>query len=366
MKVAAYVQVRRMRNPTGVGQHLIHMIDGISRTSDVQVSVLASRRDLDATGSLPAPLWHVGVTPLPLRRKWLEGSWWALNWPDADRWCPGADWVYSPAEAYIATRNVPLAVTVHDTHAFEPHLPWSNTPDHQRFRKRWELLFRSIRQRAKLIITVSQFTKSRLVTLLGFDPSRIEVVGNGVDERYFDPMTPIDLPPEPYLYVIGGLTRRKGGDQVIELAKGLKSVRPDLRILVSGIGEKDLERQADAVGNIRRLGYVSLERQAGLLSGSQLLLFLSRYEGFGIPAIEAMAAGTPAVVSESPALQEVVGNAALVVDSSKPEAVLESVLRLERDNSLRRVLIERGRWRADEFRWGKCVDRLLTALRRHL
>ena len=365
MKVAAYVQVLRMRNPTGVGQHLIHMIDGVSRQADFQVNVLAPRHDLDATGHLPTPLAQVPVTPLPLRRKWLEMSWWAMNWPNADRWCRGSDWIYSPVEAFVATRDVPLAVTVHDTHAFETDLPWSNTMDHQRFRKRWEWLFGAIRRRAKLILTVSQFTKARLVTLLGFDPARIEVVGNGVDEAYFRDVTPVDLPAEPYLYVIGGLTRRKGGDHLIELAKRLKTARSDLRILVSGNGEGDLKLQADAMGNVRRLGYVPLERQVALLRGSRLLLFLSQYEGFGIPAVEAMAAGTPAIVSNSAALPEIVGDAGLLVNASEPEAVLESVFRLERDESLRRDLIERGRRRAAELRWSHCVERLVAALRAH-
>jgi glycosyltransferase involved in cell wall biosynthesis len=216
-----------------------------------------------------------------------------------------------------------------------------------------------------LILTVSEFTKSRLVTLLGFDPVRIEVVGNGVDEAYFRDVASVDVPVEPYLYVIGGLTQRKGADRLIELAKLLKTARPDLRILVSGSGEANLESQADAVGNIKRLGYVPLVRQVGLLRGSRLLLFLSRYEGFGIPAIEAMAAGTPAVVSNSAALPETVGDAAIVVDASKPEAVLESVLRLELDETLRRELIARGRRRAAQLRWSQCVGRLVGALNAH-
>jgi len=365
MKIAAYIHVRRMRNPTGVGQHIIHMVDGLAKAAGVEVNVLAPRGDLESGVRPPAPLAHIPATPLPLARKWLEMSWWAVNFPKADRWCGGADWVYCPAEAYVATKKIPLAVTVHDVHAFEPDLPWSKTPGHQRFHQRWRRLFEPIQRRARLIVAVSQFTKSRLVELLHFDPAKIEVIGNGVEEAYFDPPAAIELPKEPYIYVIGGLTQRKGDVYLIELARRLKQKRPEMRILVSGAGESESEKRGDEVGNITRLGYMPVEKQVALLAGSRMSVFLSRYEGFGIPALEAMAAGTPVIVSNFAALPEVVGGAGCVVDATQADQVLEAVVRLDRDEGLREKLIARGRARAAEFRWSQCVQRLIAALGAH-
>src|SRR5262249_45431270 len=147
MRVVAYLQLHRSTNtPTGVGQHLIHMVRGLWRTPGLDVSILAPRNQLDCSGSVPVdnPLNSIPARSLPVGRRWLETMWEQLNAPKADRWCGKADWVYTPTEAYVAVRRPRLAVTVHDIHAFEPNLPWSGTPRHRAFRRRWARMFAPI------------------------------------------------------------------------------------------------------------------------------------------------------------------------------------------------------------------------------
>ena len=67
-----------------------------------------------------------------------------MRWPKAERWCPDADWVYSPADAFVATRKARLAVTIHDIEVFETDLPWSDTPKHKKFRRRWVAKLRDL------------------------------------------------------------------------------------------------------------------------------------------------------------------------------------------------------------------------------
>jgi hypothetical protein len=176
MKIAAYVQLHRSNNtPTGVGQHLIHMVRSLWGAEGVEMSILASRRYLDRSGCVPPdnPLTGIPERGLPFERRWLEGMWERLNAPKVDYWCGNAHWIYTPTEAYIAARRPRLAVTVHDLHAFEENLLWSNMPQNLAWRRRWVGMFRPIIKHADCLLAVSEFTRRRLVELLGADPDRM-------------------------------------------------------------------------------------------------------------------------------------------------------------------------------------------------
>lgn len=369
MRVAAYTHLHRTYAPTGVGQHLIRMIRGLGSWPGVDLTVIAPRRQLDETCRIPAenPLFGISARAIPLSHRCLEAMWQRLDFPKVDRWCNGADWVYTPSEAYIAVGRPRLAVTVHDMHAFEPNLPWSDTPAHRAFRRRWTEMFQPIIRRADRILTVSAFTERRLVELLGVDPQRIAVIGNGVDPIYFDPPTgssPVEPQSGPYVVVVGGLTRRKGGDLVLDVAQALQRQMPPMRVRVVGQGEPELERQSAEFQNITLLGFVATERLVHLLRGAVAMMFLSRYEGFGIPAAEAMAAGAPVIVSRWGALPEVVGDAGILVDAENTGEVVAAIRWLSVDTAVRGDLCARGRERAEQYRWGECVERLVTTLQK--
>jgi glycosyltransferase involved in cell wall biosynthesis len=370
MKIAAYIHLRRTRTPTGVGMHIIHMVRGLASSPQMQVQVLAPRADLDSAGQIPGdtPLAGLPTVPLPLGRRFLEGMWRGLDWPAVDRWSGDADWIYCPAEVFVATRKAALAVTVHDTHALELDLPWSGTPQHKRLRRRWLIMFKQIRRHARLILAVSQFTKDRLVSLLDIDPKKIAVVGNGVEEIYFadsadNEAAGQDLPPNPYLYIVGGLSQKKGAVYLLAVARKLSEAAPHIRVVVAGIAEQPFKEQASEMGNVIVLGYVPAPRQARLMRGALAVMMLSRFEGFGVPALEAMAVGTPAIVSSFASLPEVVGDAGLIANAEDPDAVMQSILRVEGDGKFREALIARGRRRAGEFHWSAAVAKLIAALK---
>src|SRR4051812_12296972 len=111
MRIAAYTHLHRACNPTGVGNHMIQMVQGLSRVPGVEVTVVAPRGQLDEAGRIPAQNALAGITArgLPLGRRWLETMWERLDTPKLDHWCRGADWVYTPTEAYIAVRRPRLA-----------------------------------------------------------------------------------------------------------------------------------------------------------------------------------------------------------------------------------------------------------------
>lgn len=368
MKIAAYAQLHRGTTmPTGVGQHLIHMVRGLLHHPGIDLCVLAPYNQLDRNGRIPAgdPLAEVPVVGLPLGRRWLEGMWEQLNLPKVDTWCPDADWIYTPTEVYVAGARPRLAVTVHDLHAFEPDLPWSETPEHRAFRRRWTRMMTPIIARASCILTVSEFTRDRLSALLHVAPERVAIIGNGVGEAYFEATSGTgdsEFSDRPYVMVVGGLSRRKGADRVLCMARELRRELPEMRVLVAGRCEAEFCAPAAAIGNMQLLQYVPTDRLARLLRGAIAALMLSRYEGFGIPVLEAMASGAPVISGRAGALPEVVGNAGVLVDADDPAEIVSVIKWLSSDPASSNAYRTRGAAHAQHYRWDRCVERMVNAL----
>jgi glycosyltransferase involved in cell wall biosynthesis len=114
--------------------------------------------------------------------------------------------------------------------------------------------------------------------------------------------------------------------------------------------------------NVHLLGWVEDEAVPGLMRASLSLLFLSPYEGFGLPAVEAMATGTPAIVADCASLPEVVGDAGIVVEPNDTQRIVDHVRSLRSDQALRERYVRAGRERARRYTWERCVSRLSDTL----
>lgn len=365
LKVMVLAHLHRIApETTGVGKHIAAMINGLAATPDIQVTLLAGRNELDDHGRIPAHhLMHeYPVAALPGSRRAFELAWKTIGRPWADRWCAGADWVYCPFEAVVPVRHSQLAVTVHDLVVLEPDMPWSRSLRTRWLRLRWRRMFRQMARFASLYLTVSEFTKRQMVELLQIDPNKIRVVGNGVEDAFFLPPA-TERPSKPQIIVIGGLTQRKGGDFILRVADRLQHSRPDAVFVIAGNNEDELAAQAASRSNIRLLGKTPAKDLPRLVQESSVLFFPSRFEGFGIPVLEGMAAGTPVVCSNRCALPEVVGDAAVMVDIDDESDAVAAILRMCDDHAWRSEHIARGRVRAEQFRWTSCVSRLVEALR---
>ncbi|WP_375471067.1 glycosyltransferase family 4 protein, partial [uncultured Nostoc sp.] len=290
-----------------------------------------------------------------------ERTWKLFGYPRMDKYLPDqTDWLYAPMETYIPASKCPVAVTIHDVQAFETNLPWSLTWQHQWFRYKWGRWVRRALSDCRVVFTVSEFSKQRMVELLGGDPQKILVVGNGVEQSFFDiaSINSVDLkrPVEaPYTLVIGGLRQKKGGNNVLAVAKTLLERKSNLNV-VAGELEADYIEAAKAHSNITLLGMVPDEDLPRLLRQASSLLFLSLYEGFGMPALEAMAVGIPAIVSNRASLPEVVGDAGIVVNPEETNAIVEILINLEENPRLAEEYVERGRKHAAQYTWLRCVS----------
>lgn len=366
MRIAAYIHPSRTAlDPTGVGKHMIHMVLGLSRRPDVQVELFTSRRELiDGRIDPRSPLVNLPTRGHPLSRLAMEQCWLRLRRPAADHWAGHPDWIYCPAEAFVAVKRARFAATIHCVNWFEPLLPWYGSPRTVRERRHQFPRWKRILNDAHLVLAVSEFLKQRITVIFGTDPARMAVVGNGVEEEFFAAaqQPPPRLDDDPYVLVVGGLTQRKGADYVFPVAAELAKRDPRLQIRVSGVNEPAYFERSKSFPNIAHIGYQGTNTLPGVMRRSIAVMFLSRYETFGIPAAEAMAAATPAVVANFAALPEIVGDAGIVVDVHQPQSVVESILRLREDQAYRQEVIARGRRRSERFHWSGCVERLIVAM----
>jgi glycosyltransferase involved in cell wall biosynthesis len=369
MKISAYIHpIRTSISPTGVGKHIIHMVQGLTQTPGVDVRLFTSRHEIsEGHIDLRSPLAPLPADGHPLSRSVMERIWLLTDHPRADRWIDGPEWVYCPDEAYVPTSRARTSATIHCVNWFEPELPWYGDDEVRKLRRRMLPKWKGILDRCDLVLVVSEFLKQRILALFAADASKIAVVGNGVEDEFFAAGKWADLLPsrdEPYIAIVGGLTKRKGADYVFPLASALARRIPRLQIRVAGKSEPEYFEKAKAYSNIVHCGYQGVDTLPLLMHKSIAAVFLSRYETFGIPAVEAMASGTPSIVSGFAALPEVVGDAGLVVDVNQPDAIADSIVRMHEDQQFRAGFVARGFARAEQFHWTAAVAKLLTAIER--
>jgi glycosyltransferase involved in cell wall biosynthesis len=251
----------------------------------------------------------------------------------------------------------PAVVTVHDL-SFERDASLMGTRDRLIFRT---VVPRSARRAAR-VLAVSERTKRDLVELYGIPEEKIVVTPNGVDP-VFSPDGP-SPDGEPYALFVGALQPRKDPEAAIDALALLDD--GDLRLVLVGPdkgGRAEAERAAERNGLRGRIdfrGHVPQEELAALYRGAACLVFPSRYEGFGLPVLEAMASGTPVVATTAGALPEVAGDAAILVEERNPVALAGGIERALAD---RERLVAAGLERAKRFSWAETGRRTLDVYR---
>jgi glycosyltransferase involved in cell wall biosynthesis len=216
------------------------------------------------------------------------------------------------------------------------------------------------------IIFVSAATRSDAEKLLPPVEGRLRtVVPLGISAETFslvseddsgDRLTSLQV-KKPYLLFIGTIEPRKNLVRVIQAFEGLASQFPKHTLVLVGKLGWDFEPVLKAVASsayrerIRYIGYIADEDKRALLAGSSVLVYPSLYEGFGLPVLEAMAAGVPVVTSNVSSLPEVVGTAALMVDPESIEQLIAAMVRILSDPELAKTLGALGRERARVFSW---------------
>jgi glycosyltransferase involved in cell wall biosynthesis len=213
------------------------------------------------------------------------------------------------------------------------------------------------------VLVPSEFSRRDLVETFDLDPTRVHVVPNRVVDRGplpEDRRAAADAKlvaagvRDPFVLYLGNLHPRKNVGRLVDAFIQLSGAVPDARLVIAGgqwwKGGDERARAARASrGSIVFLGRVDDDVRRRLLERATLLAYPSMFEGFGLPPLEAMAAGTPVVSSDATAIPEVCGDAALLVDPTDVDAIADAMGRVLQDEDLRRQLRERGRARAATF-----------------
>lgn len=270
----------------------------------------------------------------------------------------------------VAVRS--QVVTIHDAAVFD-HPEWFS----RSFVATYRLLLPLLARSARRIVTVSHFSRARLALALGIPGDRIEVVHNGVAER-FAPAAPEAVAqaaaqhgviPGRYFVTLSTLEPRKNLALTLRAWAAARARLPaDVRLLMlGGAGKASIFSGTDEGGDpegVVRAGFVPDADLPGLLSGATALIYPSLYEGFGLPILEAMACGAPVVTARTSSLHEVGGTAALYVDPDDAGALAATLCRLVAETDLRSDLREAGLVQASKFSWDTAAAQMRAIFQR--
>jgi len=304
-------------------------------------------------GDLPRDRFAWSLRGLP------DPAWHAAAALAASRSCAAFLSTNSYLTAWIT--QIPTAVVVYDLVAFvDP-----NNAQARAARIERATIGRAVR-RAGAFLCISEATRRDLVARFPAAADRARVVPLAADPRFATPGEPARL-GVPYVLGVGTLEPRKNLVRLIEAWAALPpSVRGDHVLALVGPTGWDVDATLAAArahpDDVRLLGFVSDEELASLYAGATAFAYPSTYEGFGLPVLEAMAAGAPVVTSSVSSLPEVAGDAAVLVDPYDVRAIRDALASVLADPAQRSELRERGRTRAAAFSWARTAQETLAVL----
>jgi glycosyltransferase involved in cell wall biosynthesis len=350
--------------PTGVGRYLRNLLRRWRDGGDALVVYF------DATVPPEPVLAHPAITPRAVGGASHGVTWQERRLPTATR-ADRLDVFFAPAYTCPLSLSLPRVTAVHDL-SFFSHPQDFGLLDGLRRRLLTGLSLRA----SRAVLACSDFTRREIAARFPSVAGRVVHVPLGPDD---------DLPPPPprevarrrlgvrgpYVLTVGSVLNRRCLPELLRAAARLARRHPDL--VVDVVGENrthpklDFDSIASALGiggRVRSSGFVDEVGLADRYAAADAAVFLSEYEGFGLPALEAAARGVPLVVSRAPSLGEIFGEAALLVSPHDDSAVAGALHRILSDDALAARLTTAGRGLASRYSWERTAASTRDALRR--
>jgi glycosyltransferase involved in cell wall biosynthesis len=364
--------------PTGVGRYVEGLLSGIAECDCDWEWLLFFK------GSpFSHPLWAAGAERRTVCEPVFTGNpgahaiWWEqFRLPSILRGFD-LDLLFSPGYSLPPGRRLPSLVTIHD-------LSFESRPEEFPWKGRWRrrILARSAARRARRIFVDTQTIARELERTYRIDRERICVVPLGVEPRFFNSEVPVEevtplLAPygiePPYLLFTGAIFERRHVELVVAAFAVLASENPRLSLVLAGPNRlrrpdnlRDWITRSDVADRIIELGYVDERFLLALYRCAELSFYLSDYEGFGIPPLESLASGTPAIVSTGLALDDLWPDYPYRCPTLELETVLEVTSRALSDTDERSRVAGEGIDRMARLTWKRSAELFLTEAERAL
>ncbi|MFI5181236.1 MAG: glycosyltransferase family 4 protein [Thermoanaerobaculia bacterium] len=342
------IDARKARD-FGIGRYVLGLLRALARRGDFALSAVVFPDDV--------PLLPAGVTPvLSTASHYSVRELLAIR-RAMDRTKP--DLFHAPHYVVPLAPAVPTVVTIHDL----MHL---RRPEHAGLHKRayaaW-MIRRAVRLAVR-IVTVSEETRRDLLSFDSRAAGKTVVIPNGAADGFFRAGNAAAPPREgssPYLLFVGNDKPHKNLDGLLLAFARIRATHPHLELRLAGVAAG--RRAADGV---HALGFVPDEDLADLVAGAEVLVLPSFAEGFGLPVLEAQAAGTPVACSDLPALREASGGVAAFFDPSDPASIARMLEGLLGDEAARSRLRAAGRVHAAAFTWDRVAENTVALYREAL
>lgn len=317
---------------------------------------------------------HPIVVNPPARHPVLWHVWFELSLPKVIRKI-NPDLFLSPDGFLSLNADVKCLPVIHDLNFV--HNPKDLVASHAWFYNRY---FPKYAQKAHRIATVSEFSKLDIAKQYGINESKIDVVYNGVSDR-FRALSEFEKSEirknwtsgKPYFIYVGAIHQRKNVERMLAAYDAFRErVGTEMNFVLVGNKKwwtSEMQAAFDAMkfkSEVIFAGRVTEEDLQGLMGAALANIYVSTFEGFGIPIIESFQAEVPVITSNVTSMPEVAGHAALVVDPFKVEEISEAMFKLWNEPELRSVLIQKGLERSTYFTWQRTADLLWNSIERTL
>jgi glycosyltransferase involved in cell wall biosynthesis len=331
------------RSLAGGGRGVAHYLEGMLAALDPSVE---ARVLLPRGARLTSAPANVTAVRHRAPSRALYGAAAVAGWPRLDRLLGAVDVVWLPAPAPVAVGRTPYALTLHDLSFVE------RPGDFTRYERAWHRLARigPLARRAARVLAVSGATAAAARARLGLAADRVLVVPAGPGDP--GPTVAQETRYGRYFLFVGALEPRKALDRLVAAHDGL-----DAALVIAGEGRVRVHGRG-----VHVLGRVTREQKAALYAGALAVVLPSWCEGYGYPPLEGYAHGTPAIVSDLPALRETAGAGALYVPPGDVAALRAALRELAGDDALRRRLAAGGAAALRDRTWEESARALCAAL----